>query len=148
MVQIDEVVGEVESEARADGTVLTVFTVVESVEEVLHLLWRDAVASVAHLDADVVEGRVCLYLQRHLTVFVGVFGGIGEEIVDDLVEFVGINPAHHALWIAGDGEMLLFLRQKGLETLGGFADIAHDVTLCDHQLELSCLRLAGLENLL
>ncbi len=44
--------------------------------------------------------------------------------------------------------MLFFLRQKGLETLGGFADIAHDVTLCDHQLELSCLRLAGLENLL
>ena len=44
--------------------------------------------------------------------------------------------------------MLLFLRQKGLETLGGFADIAHDVTLCDHQLELSCLRLAGLEDLL
>ena len=148
VVQEDEVVGEVEPETCADGLVLAVFTVVEPLEEVLHLLRRDAVACVAHLDADVVEGRVRLYLQRHLTVFVGVFGGIGEEVVDDFVEFVGIDPAHHALGVAGDGEMLALAHQEGLDALGCLADVAHDVALCDDQLELACLRLAGLEDLL
>ena len=44
--------------------------------------------------------------------------------------------------------MLALEHQEGFETLGGLTDVAHDITLCDEQLELSCFRLAGLEDLL
>ena len=86
-----------------------------------------------------VEGRVGLYLQCHLSTFVGVFGGIGKEIVDNLVEFVGVDPAHHTLRVAGNGEMLAFLHEERFETLGCLVDISHDICLGNEQAELTGL---------
>ena len=101
----------------------------ETLEESFHLLRRNTVTSVADLDTNAVEGLVGLYLQGHLSILVGIFGGIREKIVDDLIEFVGIDPAHHTLRVAGDGETLAFLYQERFETLGGLVDITHDITL-------------------
>ena len=143
-MQIDKIARQSQSEACADGLVPTILAVVETLEQVFHLFWRDAVTRVAHLDADVIVGLIGLHHERYLAVFVGVFGGIRQQIVDNLVEFVGIYPSHHAAGLTGDGELLTFLGQKGLQTFGCFVDIFHHVALGNEQFELASLRLVGL----
>ena len=63
VVEKYEIVGKVKAKPRSDGLVLAVFAIVEPLEEVSHLLWGDAIASVTHLNMNVVESVVCLYFQ-------------------------------------------------------------------------------------
>ena len=126
---------------------LPVFAVVEALEKVLHLLLGDAATRVAYLNIYIVVIATGPDLERHFS-FLGVFGCVRQEVIDDFVEFVGVNPAHHALRIAFDGEFQAFLVHERFQTEGCVVDVLHDIALCHDEFQFSGLRFAGFEDLL
>ena len=127
---------------------LTVVTVQESAEQMFHLFWRNTVTCITHLDLDLIIILIGQRLDCHLASLFGVFGGIREQIVDNLVQFVGIYPSHHTLRLTENGEFHLLFGDEGLQTLGRLMDVLHHITLGHKQFQLSGLRLAGFEDLL
>ena len=108
VVQLDEVACQCQAEACAESLVAAVFTIVEAFKEMLHFVLGDATASIAYLNIYMVVVATGVYVEAYLTLFC-VFGGIGEQVVDNLVEFVCVYPSHHALGrtVDGEGEALL-----------------------------------------
>ena len=88
------------------------------------------------------------HFEAYLTVVWRVFGRVRQQVIDNLVQLVGVNPAHHALWLAVDGEVELVLGHQRLYAERRLLDVVHDVALGHAQPELARLRLAGLQDLL
>ena len=147
-MKIYEVVGEGESQTCAKALVLSVGTILEGAVEVLQLVLGDTEPCVTDYDADAVKFVVGCCNDAHFTVFPAIFGCIGYQIVDNLVEFVCINPAHHAFRMTFDDVFHLLFYNQGLQILGSLADVAHHIALGTKQFQCSGLRFAGLQNLL
>lgn len=116
-------------------------------EHFLLILWN-AVACIAYFNDYMVIGAVCHCIEAYFSSFMTVFGGIREQIVDDLVKFVGVYPSHHALWVTVDGKLHVFLEDEWLKAFCRFVDIAHHIALGHEQFQFSLLRFACFENLL
>ena len=95
-MQVHKIMSERKSQTCTDVLVLSVVAILERAVEVFHPVLRDSKPRVAHYDADAVIFVVGRHAYVHLAILSAVFGCIGYQIIDDLVEFVGVNPTHHA----------------------------------------------------
>ena len=147
-MQIDQVAGQRQTQAGADGLVLAVVAVVEAGEQPTHLLFRYAVAVVTHAYDDMVVALVRGDVEHHLAVGCRIFGGIRQQVEDDLVQLVGVYPTHHALRLAGNGKLVVLAAHQGFDAVCRLGDVAHHVAVARQQLQLAGLRLAGFQYLL
>ena len=65
-----------EPKSGSDDLMLSLLPILETPEQVFHLLFGDAATSIAYVYNKVVEIPICLRLDGHLSAFFGVFGGI------------------------------------------------------------------------
>ena len=126
-----------------------VFAVIETVEQLLHLILRNTDAVVAYINNNVVELAARAHLKRYFAVLsLSILGCVRQQVIDDFVEFVGINPSHHALGRTLNFEVQAFLGHERLNAQGCLLNIPHNVALGYLQLQFTRLRLAGFQYLL
>ena len=138
-VEVDQVMGQGETDTRAEGGVLTVFSVVETGEEPLHLLMGNTGTIVTHPYDNLVITGIGGDIDNDFSFLTSIFRGIRQEVEDNLVEFVGVNPSHHTLRLTTDGKLQAFLSHEGLDTQGGLPDITHHIPMTDTESQFSCL---------
>ena len=72
---------------------LAVVSVVETLKQVIQLLLAHSVPGVCHLQDKVPAVYVKVHTDGHAPAGMIVFRGVGEQVVQDFVQFIGIEPA-------------------------------------------------------
>lgn len=92
LVDIGQILHQRQPDTRTDGMELTVITVVEALEKPVDSLLAHAFTAIGDHYTDK-TGAFHPHTDFYFP-FVGcVFGSVGKQVVDDLIEFVGIEPA-------------------------------------------------------
>ena len=145
MVQFHQIASQGEADARSHGVHPTVVAIEKTGVEMLHLLFGDADALVA----DAEHGIVALACEDdiHVASVAVVFHGVREQVVENLVEFVFVEPSIVGLCLTANVQFSVACRHHGTDVLADTADEIRQVSTCHEQPQLSCLRLAHLKNL-
>ena len=95
MVQLHQVVGERQSDARARGAHAPVVAVEEPGEHLGPFVLGDTNALIAHRECSL----ALVVFERHpyISAFMTIFDGVGHEVVEHLVHLVGIHPCPYLL---------------------------------------------------
>ena len=124
----------------------SVFPIVETFEEVVDGLLTHQFPAVR--DFDLGFGSQLLDGDADTSACRGVFRGIREQVIDDLVDLVGIEPSGDAFGRGGDRKMQILPCHQWREGLAAFAYEGGNVALRNAELEIPAFGLAELENLL
>ena len=143
-VQYYKIAREGQAQSRTDGPVLAVVAIVKSREQVFHLLFGNADTGIYDLDDDAVEPHIGHDVQGDGTSLGRIFGRIGQEVEDDFVHFVGVEPTHHAFRLAVDAKVQVFAHHQWFETECRLLDILHDIALAYQDFQFAGLQFAGL----
>ena len=118
VMEFDERTCEVKPDTRTSITVVGMSgRLIEAFENALELVGRDALTGITNANADIL--LVVSQRDIYLSASRGELEGIGEEVDDDLVEIVAVNPYGQLIGIMIEGELdilcLSLLQEEGVD---------------------------------
>ena len=118
VMEFDERTCEVKPDTRTSIAVVGMSgRLIEAFEDALELVGRDALTGITNANADIL--LVVSQRDIYLSASRGELEGIGEEVDDDLVEIVAVNPYGQLIGIMVEGELdilcLSLLREEGVD---------------------------------
>ena len=147
LVDIGQILHQRQPDTRTDGMELTVITVVEALEKPVDSLLAHAFTAIGDHYTDK-TGAFHPHTDFYFP-FVGcVFGSVGKQVVDDLIEFVGIEPAFDTVGRTLEVDPKALFRYQRGECLDTFANECRHIALRNPDLQVTTLDLAEFEYLL
>ena len=130
--------------------VLIVACNIESVEYMLSVLFPDANAGVGYFDDGLLHAANEFLLNRNCDASVvgRIFDGIRNEIHDNHVEVIGIDPHEHLFLTMMEGEVEAFFDDNGIEERADVLDQGDDLGLLERQAQPTIVDLPDVDQLI
>ena len=137
VVQRDEILDQREADARAVSVEPSVLALIEAGEERRQLVLVDALAAIADTD----DGQLAFPTGIHADPSAGmvVFGGVADEVVDDLVKGVGVEISSHLRLGHGEREVDALAVGQWPDALNLFVHKCRQASLFHAQMQIAGL---------